>query len=386
MIWKKVTKRSATPVPHCFTILCVEIWYNTFTTPDNIKHTGSTMSRTSLAQIADEVGDSGSDYSSDDQDDFDLSDDEVSVGKAANRLMQSSPARMRSSAKKKNKENDFSMSIEDAAAVLRKSSDQSLFGRLFTQTTVNKKTSSKKQTRRDAQKRMDRINNMTRGLRPDHDDKKTTKKKKLKYATEEERIAMEFAEKKKAKARRKKERASRDDSRGGESKEAESGDFMSRMELKEKKRREKLERARGEKEYAVLIDKKCCPNCGAVQSYDEVVSRRNRCKKGGCKNALYRKPGMKDDNVFLNRLEKMKKDTVRKQKALEKKHTPTFRPANRVMFDPEEGKVVTLPYQERAGDWDGFMARMKEAEEKRKQRMLSGGANEAPITTKSAMF
>ena len=117
--------------------------------------------------------------------------------------MQSSPARMRSSAKKKNKENDFSMSIEDAAAVLRRSSDQSLFGRLFTQTVNNKRSPSKKKLKRNAEKRMQRINNMTRGLRPDHDGKTKKTKKKLQFATEEERLAMEFAQKKKARARRK---------------------------------------------------------------------------------------------------------------------------------------------------------------------------------------
>ena len=84
-------------------------------------------------------------------------------------------------------------------------------------------------------------------------------------------------------------------------------------------------------------------------------------QKSGC-NVLYR--WHEGRQRFLNRLEKMQGDGA-KAKALQKKHTPKFRPSSRVMFDPEEGKVVTLPYQEQAGDWDGFMARMKEAEEKR---------------------
>ena len=73
-------------------------------------------------------------------------------------------------------------------------------------------------------------------------------------------------------------------------------------------------------------------------------------------------------------------------KELEKKHTPKFCPESRTMFDPEEGRVVTLPYQSGHGDFEGFLARMKDAEEKKRQRMLAGGANEAPISAKSAMF
>ena len=88
--------------------------------------------------------------------------------------------------------------------------------------------------------------------------------------------------------------------RDSESKENEGADFTIRMEAKERSRRQKLERKRGEKEYEQMIDKKVCPKCGAIQSYDEVVSRRNKCKKSGC-NCLYRKPGIKDNSIFLKR-------------------------------------------------------------------------------------
>ena len=166
--------------------------------------------------------------------------------------------------------------------------------------------------------------------------------------------------------------------RGDESKENDASDFTIRMEARERSRRQKLERKRGEKDYESMIDKKQCPNCGAVQSYDEVVSRRNKCKKSGC-NLLYRKPGMKDNNVFLKRLEKMQKYGERKKKILQEKYTPKFQPEHRVMFDPAEGKVIKVPYKNRSRDWDGFLSRMKDAENKRTTRMQQGGANESTI-------
>ena len=160
--------------------------------------------------------------------------------------------------------------------------------------------------------------------------------------------------------------------RDSESKENEGADFTIRMEAKERSRRQKLERKRGEKEYEQMIDKKVCPKCGAIQSYDEVVSRRNKCKKSGC-NCLYRKPGIKDNSIFLKRLEKMQKDGEKKKKILENKYTPKFQPEHRIMFDPAEGKVKKMPYQNRSRDWDGFLQRMKEAENKRTIRMQQGG-------------
>ena len=49
------------------------------------------------------------------------------------------------------------------------------------------------------------------------------------------------------------------------------------------------------------------------------------------------------------------------------------------MFDPAEGKVIKVPYKNRSRDWDGFLSRMKDAENKRTIRMQRGGANESTI-------
>ena len=87
----------------------------------------------SLKNIADETPMSEEDdYGDEGYDDYDDTYDDQSdnAKTTSKKLSQSSPAKMRSSS---GKNNTFSMSIEDAAEALRNSSDQTLFGRLFTQ-------------------------------------------------------------------------------------------------------------------------------------------------------------------------------------------------------------------------------------------------------------
>ena len=319
------------------------------------------MSRSSLKNIVDELSSSEDDDNNYDDEGYDEYDDEENDSKALKKLSQSSPGRLRTS--KKGNET-FSLSINEAADVLRKSSDQSLFGRLFTTSkignsrTLGKSRGKKKQSKEDHRKKLDEM------ARP-----RQKKSNKLRFASEDDEKNCTFNATHKKKKRGEQKRDS-------ESKENEGADFTIRMEAKERSRRQKLERKRGEKEYEQMIDKKVCPKCGAIQSYDEVVSRRNKCKKSGC-NCLYRKPGIKDNSIFLKRLEKMQKDGEKKKKILENKYTPKFQPEHRIMFDPAEGKVKKMPYQNRSRDWDGFLQRMKEAENKRTIRMQQGGTNES---------
>ena len=326
----------------------------------------------SLKNIADEIAISEEDdYGDEGYDDYDDTYDDQSdnAKTTSKKLSQSSPAKMRSSS---GKNNTFSMSIEDAAEALRNSSDQTLFGRLFTQKLSIRNSSGKNKKKQSAKEHRKKIDEMARP--------RQRKKNKLKFASEDDEKNCTFN------STLKKKRHGEQKKSDGESKEGGVADFTVRMEAKERARRQKLERKRGEKEYESLIDKKVCPKCGAVQSYDEVVSRRNKCKKSGC-NCLYRKPNIKDSSVFLKRLERMEEANEKKKKILSKKYTPKFQPEHRIMFDPTEGKVVKLPYQNRSRDWEGFLARMKDAENKRKNRMLQGGANESTtLATKSAMF
>ncbi|KAL9186088.1 hypothetical protein ACHAXT_005326 [Thalassiosira profunda] len=62
-------------------------------------------------------------------------------------------------------------------------------------------------------------------------------------------------------------------------------DFLERMEEKEAERQDKLARAAAEAQYNAGSDKKRCPSCGTVQSYDEMVGGSNICRKDACHKA-----------------------------------------------------------------------------------------------------
>ncbi|KAG5192227.1 hypothetical protein JKP88DRAFT_135109, partial [Tribonema minus] len=58
------------------------------------------------------------------------------------------------------------------------------------------------------------------------------------------------------------------------------GDFLSRMDAQTAHSRRKLEERRAEEAYNDRQDKKSCPQCGAVQSYDEYAKKKTKC--AGC--------------------------------------------------------------------------------------------------------
>ncbi|CAN0058743.1 unnamed protein product, partial [Phaeothamnion confervicola] len=53
--------------------------------------------------------------------------------------------------------------------------------------------------------------------------------------------------------------------------------FFYTMDAKRREHETAMELRRGQQAYAAMLDKKVCPKCGAVQSYDEVGCRRSRC-------------------------------------------------------------------------------------------------------------
>ena len=114
--------------------------------------------------------------------------------------------------------------------------------------------------------------------------------------------------------------------------------FLARMEAKETKRRVTLAEKRAEKAKKELAAAKKGPKGSAKQLQN-----------------------------FLTRLEKSEKDKEERRLKLEKKHTPAFRALERVYFDKEDGKVKRKPMHSEPRDWEGFMARMKLAEDKKRQ-------------------
>ena len=66
--------------------------------------------------------------------------------------------------------------------------------------------------------------------------------------------------------------------------------FLDRMDIMAKRRKENLERAAAEALYDAKVDKKKCPKCGTTQSFDEMAEGRNKCPNDGCKNICYQYP------------------------------------------------------------------------------------------------
>ncbi|KAH8060042.1 tudor domain-containing protein [Aureococcus anophagefferens] len=123
-----------------------------------------------------------------------------------------------------------------------------------------------------------------------------------------------------------------------------------------KVRREK-EAAIGKAAYDVKLDKKVCPNCGAVQSYDEVEEKRDRCVE--CAVAYTRK-NKGDIDGFLESVEARQREAECKMDALARDvdHGRSVG-AKRVFRD---GRVVTEPlFPERQSEyaWDAFYERLE---------------------------
>ena len=63
--------------------------------------------------------------------------------------------------------------------------------------------------------------------------------------------------------------------------------MIQRLDAAERSRIKDLENARKEADYALKLDKKSCPVCGAVQSYTDIEEKRNRCQGPKCDGAKY---------------------------------------------------------------------------------------------------
>ena len=59
--------------------------------------------------------------------------------------------------------------------------------------------------------------------------------------------------------------------------EKDNSDFIKRMDAFENFRRRKFRRDQEEQYYNTAVDKKQCPNCGQLQSYDEWAEKRGNC-------------------------------------------------------------------------------------------------------------
>eukprot|EP00957_Ditylum_brightwellii_P139273 10614480-Ditylum_brightwellii.AAC.1 len=91
--------------------------------------------------------------------------------------------------------------------------------------------------------------------------------------------------------------------------------FLDRTEALEKQRQRKIERNRMEAAYNATVGKKQCPNCGSMQSFDEMMERRVNCPNEECREGRFKycSPSM----FVLKRFEKrMQRSSLRRQDKL----------------------------------------------------------------------
>lgn len=139
-----------------------------------------------------------------------------------------------------------------------------------------------------------------------------------------------------------------------------SGPCLQRFETAHEVKEQALKTKRGKAEYEKRVDKKVCPQCHATQSYDEVKNRKNKCRD--CKVAYRYKTVWQDvSENFLDRMESKMRESEEKRADLETKTAPSFRPEEKIVYDPTFGttrrvKTRSLNWSEVSGE---FMHRME---------------------------
>lgn len=96
-----------------------------------------------------------------------------------------------------------------------------------------------------------------------------------------------------------------------------SNDFFERMQAKEAERKEKLQLAAAKAQYDAKVDKKICPSCGTVQSFDDMTKGRMECRNERCKASkhLYLPPRQFKLGSFE---ERMKRSAQRRKLILDR--------------------------------------------------------------------
>lgn len=98
--------------------------------------------------------------------------------------------------------------------------------------------------------------------------------------------------------------------------------FVDRLTRNEKQRRDRLARARGKADYD-FMDKKVCPKCGAVQSYDEYIDKR-KCQD--C-NVAYKPRRTRGLDAWLDEQEmkeRRRRDLLNRHREEPKRHSSDF--------------------------------------------------------------
>jgi hypothetical protein len=116
--------------------------------------------------------------------------------------------------------------------------------------------------------------------------------------------------------------------------------YILRMEAKEEKRKMKLERLQGQREYDARQDKKQCPKCGTVQTYDEIMDRKKKCANNCGLDYRPMKTWSHVEKQFLDRLRSGEKKKLERTKAVEEEVLSAFGPQAKKPVEKEVIKVM----------------------------------------------
>lgn len=143
-------------------------------------------------------------------------------------------------------------------------------------------------------------------------------------------------EAKKKKQQQKDDRDSRE-----EEKDSHSQSFLLRQEANERKRLNEMLFQKGKQEYEARVDKKQCPSCHAVQSYDEVKEKRKNCPN--CRKPYTHKTNW--SHVQQSFFQRQNEAYVSGVRALEEKRREVLegeRRSCKVRVDESTGEVITM--------------------------------------------
>ena len=153
--------------------------------------------------------------------------------------------------------------------------------------------------------------------------------------------------------------------------------FIARQDAWNRKVRTGREHAMGKKDYDCLLNKKSCPGCGAVQTYDEVLDKRTNCVECAL---VYKFEKTSDIDGFLGRLGDYEAKSAEAREDLEYEvRREAKKRATKKAF--RDGRTVEVPLFPQASEyaWDSFIDRLetdladrKEKAEARKAELRTG--------------
>ena len=171
-------------------------------------------------------------------------------------------------------------------------------------------------------------------------------------------------------------------------KKANGDEFVERLARSARHSRRAKEEAIGKQEYSYRLDKKQCPRCGAVQSYDEYVERFSKgrnCQECHVPYRHKRPAGSKGIDAWIERQDKYLQAKRERRKELVRQHEASLRKDE---FGSEEALKKMNKYQKelraKVEQGPSFLERLDEDVRRRKAAKEARAAEKKVTTRKTA--